>query len=142
MENRTVNFDSSAFVAEQALVDALHARAVPLDCSQDRVLFRQGDLADGLYMLLRGEATLRLSSPIGDEVVSMVALPGSLLGLPALIGNREYSLSAEAKQGADIRFLSRDEFAKLMLTESALAIMILRVLAAEVRTARIAMAGA
>ena len=137
-----VNFDSSAFVADPPLVEALRARAVPIDCSRDRVLFRQGDPSDGLFILLSGEAVLRLDSTLGDQVLTMPAMPGSLLGLPGLVGNREYSMSCEAKQGADVRFMSRDDFSQLMLTEPGLAMMILRVLAAEVRTARSAMASA
>lgn len=72
----------------------------------------------------------------------MPAIPGSLLGLPGLIGNKCYSMSCEAKAGAEIRYLHRDDFAQLMLTEPELAMMILRVLAAEVRTARAAVASA
>lgn len=137
-----MNFDSSAFVADPPLVEALRARAVPVDCSQDRILFRQGDPAEGLYILLSGEAVLRLNSPVGDELITMPAIPGSLLGLPGLIGNRSYSMSCEAKAGAEIRCLSREDFSQLMLTEPGLAMMILRVLAAEVRTARSAVANA
>ncbi|MFP5235331.1 MAG: Crp/Fnr family transcriptional regulator [Acidobacteriota bacterium] len=135
-----MNFDSAAFVADPPLVEALRERAVPVDCSHDQVLFRQGEAAHGLYLLLSGDATLRLESPMGDDIVFMPAMPGSLLGLPGLIGNLAYSMSCEAKQGAEICYLSRDEFSKLMMNEPPLAMMMLRVLAAEVRTARSAMA--
>jgi CRP-like cAMP-binding protein len=60
------------------------------------------------------------------------------MGLPGLVGNNPYSLTAEAKKGAEVSFVARDEFSRLMLTEPSLAMMILRVLAAEVRSARIA----
>lgn len=135
-----MKFDSSAFVADETLVAALRARAIPIDCTQDRVLFRQGAPASGLYILHSGEATLRLDSSSGDSIVSMAAAPGSLLGLPGLVGDRAYSMTAEAKKGAEISFLSRESFQQLMLTEPALSMKILQVLAAEVRTARMAMA--
>jgi CRP-like cAMP-binding protein len=57
-----------------------------------------------------------------------------------VIGNQGYSLSAYARKGAKIRFVGREEFSRLMLTEPTMAMLILRVLAAEVRTARIAAA--
>lgn len=120
-------------------MEALRQRAVPVQCAQDRVLFRQGDPPNGLYILHSGEATLRLEAPTGAPVIAMPAAPGSLLGLPGLIGNGAYTMTAEAKMGAEISFLSREEFQKLMLTEPNLGMMILRVLAAEVRTARMAM---
>ena len=120
-------------------MEALREHAVPVDCAQERVLFRQGDPPKGLYILYEGEATLRLDAPTGEQVITMPAAPGSLLGLPGLIGSGAYTMTAEAKEGATVSFVSREEFQKVMLTEPQLGMMILRVLAAEVRTARMAM---
>ena|SRR6202035_1354776 len=133
-----MQLDSAAFVAEPELIDALSARAKPVVCDHDQVLFRQGDEACGLYILHAGELIVTMDSPLGDELVSFTANPGSLLGLPGVIGNTNYSLSAFAKKGALISFVSRDDFSSLMLSESRLSMMILRVLANEVRTARMA----
>ena len=136
-----MNLDSSAFVADQELIRALRERASAVECDHDRSLFRQGDEPTGLYILHSGEVTVTMESPSGDEVVSMRADPGSLLGLPGLVGNRGYSLSAYANKGAEISFVSREAFSELMLSEPKLAMMILRVLANEVRTARMAISG-
>ena len=133
-----MKFDSSAFVAEPKLIAALRPRTNTVDCSQDRVLFHQGDEPIGLYILHAGELIITMDSPQGDEVVSFAARPGSLLGLPAVIGNAPYSLTAEAKKGSHIGFISREDFSALMLAECSLSMMILRVLANEVRTARLA----
>jgi CRP/FNR family transcriptional regulator len=135
-----VNLDSSAFVADDELVQALRARAVPLDCSEDRVLFRQGDEPNGLYILHKGEATMRMDSPLGDELLCIRLAPGSLLGLPGVIGNKTYSMSASARSGSELSFVSHEAFSKFMLSETRLAMSLLRVLAAEVHTARIALA--
>lgn len=133
-----MKFDSSAFVAEPELIDALSPSSQAVDTSQDRVLFHQGDEAVGLYILHAGELIITMDSPHGDEVISFTANPGSLLGLPGVIGNAPYSLSATARKGAQVSFISRDDFSALMLSESRLSMMILRVLANEVRTARLA----
>ena len=133
-----MKFDSSAFVAEPELIAVLRPRTKTVDCSQDRQLFHQGDEPIGLYILHAGELIITMDSPQGDEVVSFAARPGSLLGLPGVIGNAPYSLTAEAKKGAQISFISREDFSALMLSESRLSMMILRVLANEVRTARLA----
>jgi len=133
-----MNLDPTAFVADQELIRALRERATAVDCDQDPVLFHQGDAPVGLYVVHHGEVTISMDSPAGDEVISIAALPGSLLGLPGLLGNCPYSLSAVATKGAEVSFVSRDDFSSLMLSEPRFSMMILRVLANEVRSARLA----
>jgi CRP-like cAMP-binding protein len=135
-----VKLDSAAFVADQELLSALKKRSVPVNCDEDRVLFNQGDQATGLYILGRGKVTLTMKTPLSDQVMSMSASPGSLLGLPALVGNEGYSLSAFAEKNAEVSFVSGDDFSHMMLTEPTLSLLVLQVLAAEVRTARMAIA--
>jgi CRP/FNR family transcriptional regulator len=131
-----MNFDPSAFVADQELIQGLEKQTVPVFCSEERTLFRQGEDPAGLYILKSGEATLTMNSPAGKEVVSIQAAPGSLLGLPALIGNEPYTLTAVAKAGTRLGFLTRDSFTDLVSASPLLSLKILQVLAAEVRSAR------
>jgi CRP-like cAMP-binding protein len=136
-----MKLDSSAFIADGGLLDAFRAKAVPVDCEHARVLFRQGEESNGLFVLHAGAVKMTIEGRGGEQVVTMEARPGSLLGLPGMVGNAPYSMSAKAEAGAVVTFVSRDDFSKLMLTEPPLGMMILRVLAAEVRTARMAIAG-
>ncbi len=133
-----MELDAAAFVGEQALIEALKDHSAPVDCEQDRVLFRQDEPATGMYIVHNGSVSLTMRSPDGDVVMEILAHRGSLLGLPALVGGEAYSLSATARKGAKISFVDRDRFSTLMLSEPAVAVMILRVLAAEVRNARFA----
>ncbi len=135
-----MKLEPTAFLADPELLRALKDRSTEVDCGQDRLLFNQGERAAGLYILLEGEADLTMRTEDGTLVVSVVAVSGSLLGLPAVIGNESYSLSAVAKKGAIVGFVDRENFSRVMLTEPALSGLILRVLAAEVRTARRALA--
>jgi CRP-like cAMP-binding protein len=133
-----VNFDASAFVGDEQLIQALKERSRPVDCSEDRVLFCQGDEPVGIYITHSGVVSLFMRSLDGAAVLEMAAEPNSLLGLPAVVSNSSYSLSATAKAGAEVSFVPRDQFSQMMMTEPGLAVLILKVLAAEVRTARIA----
>lgn len=133
-----MELDATAFIGEQGLLDALKGCSHPVDCSENRVLFRQGDEPIGMFIVHRGEVNLTMRSAEGDLLVDLPTVPGSLLGLPGAIGNKPYSLTAEAGKGAEVSFVSKDEFARLMLSDPALSMMILKVLAAEVRSARIA----
>lgn len=134
-----MKMDAAAFVADRDLLEALKNCAIPVNCDQDRVLFRQGESAKGLYICHHGEVEMTMTSPSGDVLMRMPAAEGSLLGLPGVIGNVGYSLSAYASKGAVLSYLSREAFSQLMLSEPSISVGILRVLAAEVRTARIAL---
>jgi CRP-like cAMP-binding protein len=59
-----------------------------------------------------------------------------LLGLPGLIGDEPYTLTAIARDGARLSYVPRDEFNSLMQSNPHLSLKILEVLAAEVRSAR------
>lgn len=134
-----MKLDAAAFVADRELVDALMAHSVPVECAEDRVLFKQGDPPTGLYIFHKGGVRMVMQSHLGETLMDIPALEGSLLGLPGLIGGSPYSLSAFAQKGAEVGFVSREEFARIMLSAPAIGVGILRVLAAEVRTARLAL---
>lgn len=132
----SVNFDSSSFIAERELIDALEKRSSTVVCKEDRRLFAQGSAPSGLYILRKGKASLSMESPTGGTLLSIILFPGSLLGLPALIGNEPYTLTATAEAGAELGFVTREDFNSLMLSDPTVAVRVLKVLAAEVRTAR------
>ena len=135
-EGYLVQPDSSSFVADPELIRVLEARAVPLVCNTDRLLFNQDDPAVGVYIVHQGAATLTMNAKDGARIFSVPAMPGSLLGLPALISNQPYSLSAVAHEGAKVSFVGRADFFALVQADPLLSLKMLKVLAAEVRTAR------
>lgn len=128
--------DPSAFVAAPDLLQALEKNSIPLPCDGERVLFRQGDASTGLFILQSGEATLSMRSDLDKPILSVQANAGSLLGLPGLIGNQPYSLTAVACSGARVSFITRTEFTAFMHANPEAALKILQVLAAEVSSAR------
>lgn len=71
-----------------------------------------------------------------QPILSGEASDGSILGLPGLISDQPYSLTAIARAGARVSFLARAEFHELMHSNPVLGFKILQVLAAEVRSAR------
>jgi len=131
-----MNLAPSAFVADCALLEALAEHSLPVPFDEERVLFRQGEAAAGVYVMRRGEAVLTMQSATGDVVMRLRATAGSVLGLPALIGNEPYSLTATAERGATVAYVPREDFDALMRTNPLLSFKVLQVLAAEVRSAR------
>jgi CRP/FNR family transcriptional regulator, cyclic AMP receptor protein len=133
-----VHFDPSAFIADQELLCALGECSVAVACEREQVLFRQGDVPAQLFILHRGAATLTMHAPDGDLVFSVPAAEGSLLGLPGLVGNQPYTLTATAHAGAEVSSVARDAVMDLMRTKPAVSLNVLKVLAAEARSARMA----
>ncbi len=135
-----MNFDSSAFVCEPALLQKLLKHAASVDCGKSRVLFRQGEAPSGLFILRGGEATMFLESESGALLVRTQLAPGSLLGLPALMSSQPYSMSAIAKRGAVVNYVTNSDLSASMLAEPLLALEVLRIFAMEVHTTRAAIA--
>ena len=133
-----MHFDSSAFLAEPDLLLALRRYEFPVDCLEDCVLFCQGDEPTGIYVFHSGVGTILQESPSGTPVATVPARPGALLGVSALVRGVPFSMTAVAKAGAQVGFVTRSALLALMLSEPLFALMILRVLAAEVLSTRAA----
>ena len=126
---------SSAFVADPELLAELEKSAESVAVGADGVLFRQGEAPTGVYIVRKGSVALT-SAANGGAVLRLYAGPGSLLGVPAVVGGRLYSLSAKAAPLAEIAIVTCEDFLHLMHTEPLLAFRVLQVLAEEVRSAR------
>ena len=61
---------------------------------------------------------------------------GSLLGLSAAVGREPYEMTAMARKGAEVRFVSRENFEGFIKAEPRFYPDVLQVLAAEVRATR------
>jgi len=131
-----MNLDPFAFLADPDLIQALNKHSIEISCGADQVLFRQGDAPVGLYILHKVEVTLSHTAPTTWEVNTIQVLPGSVLGLPGLVGNRPYTLTAIARADARLSFITRSHFDIILQHDSLLAIKVTQVLAAEVHTAR------
>ena len=126
---------SSSFVADPKLFQELKSRAKAITLGPDRILFRQGDAPTGVYLLRKGTARLTSRSD-GEEIFDVKVGAGSLLGLPAVIGMKPYSLTAEVLEGAELSMLTCEDCVNLMQMEPSMPFRLLQVLAAEVRFAR------
>lgn len=126
----------NVFAADQMLIHALLQRSSPIACNENSVLFSQGQVASGLFIVQSGEAVLMMESRPGRAVMCLHAIPGSLLGMPAICGKAPYTLTATARKGSDVRFVSRDDFDNLLEAEPQLALKVLQLVASEVIAAR------
>ena len=133
-----MQFDSSAFVTDPALVKRLEGLSSAVPCDVDRVLFRQGEFPTGLYILHEGAANLSTRSIDGKFAISLQTTAGSLLGLHSLFGAKPHTYTAVARRGAQLSFINREDFSALIHSDSPLHLNVMHTLAAEVEFARMA----
>lgn len=131
-----MHLDPTAFLADPELIRALNEQATPVECYTDRILFEQDESPAGIYILHEGEATVSMTSQHGKTIFSVKVGAGSLLGLPGLISNQPYSLTAVAHGGSRVSFLDSSKFTVMMMADQSLAFKVVQLLAAEVRSAR------
>jgi CRP-like cAMP-binding protein len=129
----------NSFIADCTLIQALETRSAAKSCSRGAVLFTQGEIPTGLYIIRSGKASLLMKAENGVEVAHFTVGAGSILGLPAVVAKEPYTLSAMANEGSDISFVEREAFERLIQEQPSLFPKVLEVLAAEVRSARIAL---
>ena len=134
--SRNVQFDPAAFVSDPMMIRVLSKRAVPVPCETERVLFRQDQPAIGIFIVHKGAVTLSLMSQDGHSLFAAQAMPHSILGLPGVISDKPYMMSATAGGGAHVSFISSADLKALMEAEAPLSIKVLELLAAEVRSVR------
>ncbi|MBZ5650503.1 MAG: Crp/Fnr family transcriptional regulator [Acidobacteriia bacterium] len=72
------------------------------------VLFIEGQMPRGVFVLCTGKAKLSTSSSEGKTIILNVARAGDVLGLNATISNRPYELTAEMVEPGQANFITRD----------------------------------
>lgn len=118
----------------QAALRAFSSQAVERKAPE--FLFHQGDKPHGCYLIKRGKVRLSMESPSGQKIVQRVVGEGCLVGLPASINGRMYSLSCEVIEDVELAYLSRQDLALLMKSDTGTAMKLLDLLSIEVQAVR------
>lgn len=99
-------------------------------------LFHQGEEPHGCYLIKSGKVRLWMEVPPGHRIMQRVVGQGCLVGLPASINGRVYSLTCEVIEDAECAYLSRHDLALLMKGDVAAAMKLLDLLSTEVQAVR------
>ena len=90
---------------------ALQQAGERVNSPSSTVLFRRGERAFGLYVVLRGCVTLDLGV---DTVFAHSYGPGALVGLSATLTRRNYSMTATVTEDAEFAFWTPDALEALL----------------------------
>ncbi len=97
----------------------------------DAVLFREGEHADGVYVLHAGEVIL-VHALDDDSERGRLATAGQMLGISAVMSGCAHHTSAIATTACDVAFIERSEFRSLIDGSPALWFAVLRQLSQDV----------
>ena len=125
----------SEVLANAGLCEEIEKLSAPILRKEGEILFRQGDAPGFAFLVKSGEVGLTMQMS-GDALWTVRAKRGSLVGLPAIVANEPYSMTAEAIRSSQICQISRDHFHQLTQKNPALCCNVLQILAAEVHAAR------
>jgi CRP-like cAMP-binding protein len=108
---------------------ALEQRCERVHRRKSTVLFRRGEKASGLFVVLSGKVSLDfgVDSPLARSYGS-----GALLGLPATVTRRSYSMTATVTEDAELGFLTAEALDSLLHERPALCQQLLAILAERV----------
>ena len=96
--------------ALQAFESIKYAAAYP----KGALLFVEGQLPRGIFVLCKGSVKLSLNSPSGRTIIVKLAEPGEVLGLSASISGKPYEVTAETINPCQVNFVKRDDFLRFL----------------------------
>jgi CRP/FNR family transcriptional regulator len=78
------------------------------------LLFVEGQVPRGIFVLCKGGVKLSISSPSGRTMIVKLAEPGEVLGLSATISGKPYEVTAETIDPCQVNFVKRDDFLRFL----------------------------
>lgn len=104
---------AARYEAPPDLHDALEQRCERVRKSRSTVLFRRGEQAFGVFLILKGTVNLDFGVETAPGLASPYG-PGALVGLPATLTRRNYSMTATVTHDAELGFLTTQGLESLL----------------------------
>src|SRR5436305_5183321 len=98
----------------------------PIERPANAPLWRQGEAADGLHVIVEGKIAISLRQPGGAELRVATLGPRDVVGEVPLLDGGTRSASARVESAARLLFLSRPDFEALTLRRHPTALMVRR----------------
>jgi CRP/FNR family cyclic AMP-dependent transcriptional regulator len=95
-------------------LDAFERIKFPSALPRGSVLFVEGQMPRGIYLLCKGRVKLSVNSSEGKTMILKIAEPGEVLGLHACVAGIPYELTAETAQPCQVVFIKRDDFQRFL----------------------------
>lgn len=104
------NFDALSDFLREKLLSIAHT----VNFSDKGVLFQRGDIADNLYFILKGNATVGISTDDGKEIIIDKFVRGDFFGEIDLFNNSVRTTDATVFPGSSIAYISKTNLFSLL----------------------------
>jgi CRP-like cAMP-binding protein len=121
----------ACYIAGSDLYAALEPRCEKVRKPRSTVLFRRGEKAFGVFLVLRGTVSLDFGVDAPTALASACG-PGALVGLPASLSRTNYSMTATVTDDAELGFLPLQALVSLLRKHPELCQQLLTILSAKV----------
>jgi len=108
-------------------------RVIPRKYSAGQIVFSEGDVCSGLYVVASGHVRIYKTSSSGREQVLSIDGPGSSVAELPVFDGGDYPASVSAVEEATLLFVSKQDFQELCLTHPQVALKVMRVVGARLR---------
>ena len=128
-------FNSIFCKLKETEVSALNENKHCTTYNKKQIIFHQGTMPRGLFMIFSGKVKLFQFAENGREQIVRMAKAGDVMGYRALLCDDRYSASAEALEISEICFIPKEFFFDLMTKNSTIGIHLLKLLASDLKLA-------
>jgi CRP/FNR family cyclic AMP-dependent transcriptional regulator len=124
---------------EAADLDAVLARVVVRRTSRGEIIMRRGDPNAGMVVIVSGRVRISVVSEEGKEITLTVLGPGDVLGEMSLLDGEECSADATAQEDCVLLVVDRNQFLRLLRSNSELCLHLMAMLTRRLRRSNTAL---
>jgi len=99
------------------------------------VLFREGQIARGIYLLCRGRVRLSVCSEDGRRLILRTATAGEVLGLSATLAGGLYEVTAEVMEPVQVAEIRRKDLLQFLHEHSDVCLQVVNLLSEDLHEA-------
>ncbi len=116
------------------VADALEQEAVTTTYPTGAVLFAEGQVPRGVFVVRRGRVKLSICGSDGRTLILSMVEAGDPLGVAAVVSSRPYEATAETQEPSEISFLRQSDLLRLMRLHGELALWVTQHISADYAT--------
>jgi len=121
----------ACYITHPDLYAGLEQRCERVRKRRSTVLFRRGEKAFGMFLVIRGTVSLDFGVDASTALANVCG-PRSLVGLPATLSGTNYSMTATVTEDAELGFLTPQDLVFLLHQQPELRQHVLTILSAKV----------